>query len=137
MTLSCDLPLLSAILHVNAFTQLDREPVPTSLGKRGDEVMHRTALVALVAATTLSPAGAHDAAVRRPSGYAACSVWNAHVQDLVDRHRLNTEIDDTAFETALRLFATARDACSAGRFEEAFDLYSLVPLGRPQRTALR
>ncbi len=98
--------------------------------------MHWMALVMVAAATMLlSPAVAQDS--RRPSDYAACGAWNAHVQDLIDHHRLSTEISDTEFDTALRLFGAARETCLAGRFEEAFHFYSIIPLGRPQRIALR
>ncbi len=91
--------------------------------------------LAATATMLLSPAAAQD--IRRPSDYAACGAWNAHVQDLIDHHRLSTEISDTDFDTALRLFGAARETCSAGRFEEAFHLYSIIPLGRPERMALR
>ncbi len=93
--------------------------------------------VAIAITTTLSPSHAHEFTRMRPSDYDACGVWNTHVQDLVDQNRISTETSDEQFDTALRLFAEARNACSSGRFRDAFHLYCIIPLQRPQRTALR
>ncbi len=88
-------------------------------------------------AASLSSAGAQDGLASRPSDYAACGAWSTHVQELMDQHRLTAEISDEEFDTVLRLFGAARETCSAGRFKDAFHLYSVIPLGRPQRAVLR
>jgi hypothetical protein len=72
----------------------------------------------------------------RPPAQAICWTMNEHISDLLNRHRLATEMDEADFHAALQKFYEAQTTCEAGRYDEALSLYTLVPVRRPQ-TLLR
>ncbi len=91
--------------------------------------------LALAAGCVDALAQPHERA--RPSDWAACRAWDSHMNDLLDQHRTAGDLSDEEFGTAVHLIYEARHACGVGRFSEAFDTYSRVPLGRARRLALR
>ena len=92
------------------------------------------AILALVAGALSSPspsAWASDG-VARPPLIAQCRAWFDHVSTLMDQHRIRSEIDDVAFDAALRQFLSTRDACTMGDYATGLRLYEAFPLARVQ-----
>jgi hypothetical protein len=70
----------------------------------------------------------------RPSLAQACIAWREHIGDLIDQHRVASDIeDDTLFEF-IRQFVAAQATCSAARYEEGLHLYDQIRLGRVTTT---
>jgi hypothetical protein len=71
-------------------------------------------------------------AAERPPLSDACSVWDQHVQDLIDQHRRSDELSEAQFFEAMQGFYAARTACTAGAFAEGLKIYSMINVGRVQ-----
>jgi hypothetical protein len=77
-----------------------------------------------------------DAPLRPPLS-AACRAWDAHIDTLIDEHRLIGEISEPDFFEVMRLYYAARSACLFGSFTEGLAIYSSIPIGRPKYRLLR
>lgn len=92
---------------------------------------------ALVVAPAVGHAEVMSAGMMRPSLWQACRAWHLHISDLIDQHRLASEIDDEQLGAVIRQFYEAQSACSAQRFDEALTLYEAIPLSPVRSRLLR
>src|SRR5688572_24984775 len=90
----------------------------------------RAVLVSGFLALVLGLSAAHGGDTARPSLAQACSAWREHIGDLIDQHRVVSDIDEATLFEFIRQFMVAQETCSAARYEEGLHLYDQIRLGR-------
>jgi hypothetical protein len=92
-----------------------------------------------IAAAVALPTRAAETATwpARPSMSAACDAWDSHIQDLIEQHRLSTDLDDAEFGNALSLYYSAKSHCSLGDTQAALAIYDALPLAPVRQRPLR
>jgi hypothetical protein len=73
----------------------------------------------------------------RPSPVAACNAWRVYIGDLIDQHRIASEMTDKDLANIVRQFIAARNACTPGHYELGLRLYEEIPIGPVQKRPLR
>ena len=99
--------------------------------------IHVSAAFMALTMTSQSDAQEKLATLVRPPLSAACRAWDAHIDHLIDEHRLTDDLSEFDFFEVMRLFYAARSACLFGSFKEGLAIYDAIPIGRPKYRPLR
>jgi hypothetical protein len=103
---------------------------------RSQSLRARVYVQACVISCVLSAPCVSQAPEVRPSLSAACVAWHEHIADLIDQHRIASELDSEQLSEIIRLFDGARVACTALRFAEGLAIYEAIPIGQIRNHSL-
>jgi hypothetical protein len=107
------------------------------MAPQGQPLRARIYTQAFVISCGFLAACASQAMEGRPPLAAACRVWNGHITELIDQHRIAHELEDDQVHEIIRLVYEAGSACSALRFEEGLAIYEAIPIGPVASRPLR